>query len=208
VFFGPPEPDDAARLRERYGLTAGEYVLYPANPWPHKDHATLLRALARLDARPGGAPRLVCTGRLRSEPRRVATLAAQAGLRPEQVRDLGFVPEDDLPRLLRGARLLVFPSLFEGFGLPVAEALASGCPVLASDIPPLREMAGEAARLVTPGDVTAWTEALGALWDDAGARARLTEAGRARATAYRWEALVPRIVAIYREAAALSPRAG
>jgi glycosyltransferase involved in cell wall biosynthesis len=206
--FAPRASDDDHRLRAAYRLAPGAYALYPANPWPHKNHATLLRAWARLSARPDGAPLLVCTGRLRDEPRRVEALAAAAGLPPERLRDLGFVPDGDLPLLLRGSRLLVFPSLFEGFGLPVAEALASGCPVLAADIPPLREIAGDAARYVDPRDEAALAQALDALWDSAGERAQMARAGREIAQAYRWERLVPRLLAAYEDArAAFSRRA-
>lgn len=201
AFFEPPAAGESELLRARYGLEPSGYVLYPANPWPHKNHPRLFRALARLDARPGGAPLIVCTGRVQAEPRRVSALAEQAGLRAERVRDLGFVPEDDLPALMRAARALVFPSLFEGFGLPVAEALAAGCPVACSAIPPLLELAGEAARTFDPHDEAAIGEAIAALWDDAGERERLIERGRARAQAYRWEHLVPHIVAAYGSAA-------
>jgi glycosyltransferase involved in cell wall biosynthesis len=200
-FFAAPEADDGARLRGRYGLEAGGFALYPANPWPHKNHLRLFRALARLDGRPGGAPLVVCMGRVRGERRRVSALAEAAGLRAERVRDLGFVPEDDLPRLLRAARLLVFPSLFEGFGLPVAEALAAGCPVACAAIAPLVELAGDAACTFDPQDEAAIAGAVGALWDDAGERERLVARGRARAETYRWERLVPEVVAAYAAAA-------
>lgn len=205
-FFAPPAAGESGGLRERYGLEPGGFVLYPANPWPHKNHLRLFRALARLDARPGGAPLVACTGRIAGEPRRVSALAEQAGLRAERVRDLGFVPEDDLPRLMRAARLLVFPSLFEGFGLPVIEAMAAGSPVACAAIPPLLELAEGAACSFDPRDEAAMGDVIAALWDDAAEREALVARGRERAQAYRWGRLVPEIVAAYEAAAGLTRR--
>ncbi len=200
AYFAAGAAHEAAG-RAPHGLAAGEYLLYPAHAWPHKNHARLLRALARLDARPGGAPPLVCCGRLASTPACLEEQAARAGLRAGRVRDLGFVPPEELPALVSGARALVFPSLFEGFGLPVAEALAAGCAVACSDLPPLREIAGDAARLFDPRDEAALAEAVAEVWESARLRERLRAAGRARAEAFRWERLVPRLRAAYQAAA-------
>jgi glycosyltransferase involved in cell wall biosynthesis len=102
--------------------------------------------------------------------------------------------------LLRGARCLVFPSLFEGAGLPVAEALAAGCPVACSDLPPLREVADGAARFFDPSSASAIAEAATALWDDAGLRAELAARGRAKVASRRWTTLVPALRAAYARA--------
>mgnify|MGYP003373939004 CR=1 FL=1 len=198
--FAPAGVEEAAWLRGQ-GLEPGEYALYPANPWPHKNHAALMRAWGQLEPRPGGAPTLACTGRLEGEPRWVDDLARAAGLPPGRVRDLGFVSEKDLGALLRGARLLVFPSLFEGFGLPVAEALAAGCPVACSDLPPLRELTGDAARLFEPQDARSIAEAVTELWDGEAQRRLLAERGRERARALAWPTLLPQLLAVYARAA-------
>lgn len=201
VYFAPRVPGDDAWLRERHGLEPGGFLLFPANPWPHKNHLSLFRALVRLAARSDCAPLVVCTGRVQGEPRRVAAFAEQAGLPAERVRDLGFVPADELPRLMRAARALIFPSLFEGFGLPVVEAMAAGCPVACASIPPLVELAEGAARLFDPHDEVSIAAAVAALWEQEHERRRLIDAGRRRAEGYRWERLVPRLVAVYEEAA-------
>jgi glycosyltransferase involved in cell wall biosynthesis len=196
--FDPrPAPDERERLQARYGLGAEPFLFYPANPWPHKNHAVLLRALATV----GSRPLLVCAGRLRDERRTVAALAAQAGIPPSQVRDLGFVPEEDMPALYRAARLLVFPSLFEGFGMPVLEAMACGCPVACSNAASLPEVAGDAAHLFDPRDEGAVARAIGEVWADDALRARLVERGRARAAAHRWPRLVPLLIEAYERAA-------
>jgi glycosyltransferase involved in cell wall biosynthesis len=198
--FAPAGAGEAAWLRAR-GLEPGEYALYPANPWPHKNHAALMRAWARLEPRERGAPTLVCTGRLENESRRVDELARAAGLPPGRVRDLGFVSEEALEVLLRGARLLVYPSLLEGFGLPVAEALAAGCPVACSDLPPLRELGGDAARFFDPGSAASIAEAVKELWEGEAQRSLLVERGRDRARALAWPALLPQLLAAYARAA-------
>lgn len=197
--FEPPRPTERNLLRE-LRLEPGSFALYPANPWPHKNHERLLAAWAQLAPRDGAVPLLVCTGRVAGEARSVAALARAAGLDEARVRDLGFVTAAQLLALLRGARCLVFPSLFEGAGLPVAEALAAGCPVACSDLPPLREIADGAARFFDPLRPSAIAEAVSALWDDGGLRAELRALGRAKVAPRRWAALVPALRAAYAQA--------
>ena len=115
---------------------------------------------------------------------------------------LGFVPDDDLPALLTAAEVFVFPSLYEGFGLPPLEAMACGTPVVASDSSSLPEVLGDAALLVPPGDVAALAGALARLLDDGALRARLRERGLARAASFTWERTARATLAAYREAAA------
>lgn len=195
--FATPVATRAAReVCEQFGLQPGAFVLYPANPWPHKNHHMLLRALARLERR-GGAPTLVCTGRVEGERRSVRALAEQAGLPQERVHDLGFVPEQHLPGLFQAARFLVYPSLFEGFGIPLIEAMASGCAVACSSIPPLIEIGQDAVRRFDPRREEALAEAIAEMWEDGALRERLAARGRARAQLYAWERLVPEVVDAY-----------
>jgi glycosyltransferase involved in cell wall biosynthesis len=159
------------------------YVVYPANLWPHKNHAGLLRAW-ELVRDPD--LHLVLTGQTYGRP-------APAG---ERVVHLGHVPPDDLPALLRGAEALVFPSLFEGFGLPVLEAMACGTPVAASDRGAIAEVAGDAARLFDPADPEAIAAAIEAAAGDEGLRA----AGLAHAASFTWEETARRHLAVYEAA--------
>jgi len=194
-------PDEDSRLRGRYAsLPQAPFAFYPANPWPHKNHPRLLRALALVRERSGEAIPLVCTGRLSGEARAVGEMARAAGLPDEQVTDLGFVDAEDLPALYRRARLLVFPSLFEGFGLPVLEALASGCPVACSDTTSLPELGGDAVRYFDPRSEASMAGALQELWSDPAKRAQLSQRGLERATSFGWERIVPEITAVYEAA--------
>jgi glycosyltransferase involved in cell wall biosynthesis len=109
------------------------------------------------------------------------------------------VPEGDLQALYAGATIFAFPSFHEGFGLPVLEAMAAGAPVVASDIPAIREVAGGAAVLVPPGDVNEWVEALEALLDSPSRQTELAGAGRERAAMFPWTSTAAATLAIYEE---------
>lgn len=104
-----------------------------------------------------------------------------------RVRFAGYVDEADLPAVYRDSRLLVMPSLYEGFGLPVLEAMASGVPVVCSDSPPFPEIAGDAALQVQAKDAPALAEAIERCWNDATLRLKMIERGRSVASSYSWE---------------------
>jgi alpha-1,3-rhamnosyl/mannosyltransferase len=129
-------------------------------------------------------------------PKDVETLAASQ----EGVRWIGIVEDSDLPALYRAAAFVVYPSLAEGFGLPVAEAMACGTPVIASDIPVFVEVAGDAALLVDPRDTGAIAGAMRELRCNASLRALLSARGLARARSFSWDDAAARTLAIYREA--------
>jgi alpha-1,3-rhamnosyl/mannosyltransferase len=121
------------------------------------------------------------------------------------VRRLGFVAEDDLVALYGAASVFAYPSLAEGFGLPVLEAMACGAPVLTSDVSSLPEVAGGAARLVDPLDVDALRDALRGLLEDPDERERLRGLGLRRAADLSWAATARRMLELYREVARLPP---
>src|SRR5262245_25695204 len=150
----------------------GGYLLYPARPWAHKNHARLYEAFARLRrGRPG--LRLVLTGE------------GDYGRLPDGVESRGRVSRVELVELYRGAAAVVFPSLYEGFGMPVVEAMACGCPVACSNTTSLPEIAGDAARLFDPLDVDEIAAAVEDVLDDPGP---WVARGLERARRYTWEA--------------------
>ena len=165
-------------------LAIGPYLLYPANFWPHKNHEILLTAFC-MACHQGLAEdiRLICTG---SPGPRVTALAAAAldmGL-GDRVLFPGFLPASDFATLLGNALGLIFPSLYEGFGLPVIEAMVAGVPVACSRICALPEIAGDAALYFDPRVPAQIANALLRLTKDEQLRARLIVAGRFRATEF------------------------
>jgi glycosyltransferase involved in cell wall biosynthesis len=180
----PPAKVSVEELRRRYDLPSRWFV-YPAITYAHKNHVTLVRAFARLAATEPDVA-LVLTGRPAGEEARLRQEIERLDL-TGQVRRTGRVPRSDLMGLIAGARGLAFPSRYEGFGLPVLEAMASGTPVLAAATTALPEVVGGAGLLADPDDVDAWTTALTQLLDDE-ERARWVKAGRERAAELSWSA--------------------
>jgi glycosyltransferase involved in cell wall biosynthesis len=160
------------------------FVVFPGNLWPHKNHERLIEALALTADRD---TTLILTGQ---QGPRLAELLEQAGRRgvADRVRHLGYLPAAQVPALYRRATGMVFPSLFEGFGFPVLEAMACGCPVAASTVGSLAELVGEATIPLEPEDPRDIARALDELTGDAERRAALRQAGLARAAQYGWEA--------------------
>jgi glycosyltransferase involved in cell wall biosynthesis len=177
---------DHARFRA--GDEAREpFLLYPARPWPHKNHVRLFEAFASL-RRTRPQLRLVLTG---GGLERLDPL-------PDGVRRLGVVAPEKLASLYRRAACLVFPSLYEGFGLPPLEAMACGCPVAASRAGAIPEVCGDAAVLFDPSDA----DAIAAAVLEADSRAEeLRELGLARAAGFTWEETARRHETVYRAVA-------
>ena len=133
---------------------------------------------------------------------RVEALIAALDLGDRVVRT-GVVPEEDLPGLFAGADAFLYPTLYEGFGLPVAEAMACGVPVLTSSTSALQEIAGGYAYLVDPMDVDAIARGIGDLATDAGRRAEFADLGRRRAADFSWDRAAEATLRVYAEALAV-----
>ncbi|MGC9393352.1 MAG: glycosyltransferase family 4 protein [Anaerolineae bacterium] len=179
--FSPHVTDgERARLQTQYDVGARPYILSVGTVQPRKNYIRLMEAcdlLAEyhnLDLVIVGRPAWL------SEP-----ILAAAEQRP-YVHLMGFFDDADLPALYRQAAVLAFPSVYEGFGFPPLEAMASGTPVVASTASSVPEVVGEAGLLVDPLDVPAWTAALAQVLDDEALRARLRQAGLRRAATFTW----------------------
>ena len=200
--FRPMGPGDASRGRRLAGHEA--FALAVGTVEPRKDLPGLVQAVDRLAAAGVEIP-LVHVG-----PDGWGTPAlerAVAGMdRPDLVTRLGRVSDGDLADLYRAARVFAYPSVYEGFGMPVLEAMSADVPVVATDVPALAEVVGDAAVLVPVGDAGALAEAIGSVWHDEDRRAALVAAGRSRAAHFSWEACVEGIVALYRRAVADADR--
>ncbi len=194
--FRPAHPGEVATVRRRYGLPE-RLILYVGTIEPRKNLPTLLRAYSALRQR-GCEHRLVIVGREGWRSRGFWETLKELGLGGE-VLTPGYVPDADLPALYSAAEALVFPSLYEGFGLPVLEAMACGVPVVCSAASSLPEVAGEAALLVSPADVGGLAAAIERLLDDPALRARLRAEGLARARRFTWEAAARATLEVYAE---------
>ena len=149
-FFQPPSSDVQNAVLRKYELKPG-YLFYPAATWPHKNHVALIQALQLLRDRMGLRIDLVCSGTAKETQTDILAAIQQNNL-TDQVHFLGYVPQEMLGSLYCQAKALVFPSLFEGFGMPLLEAMASGCPVLCSNTTALPEVGGDAAMFFDPTD--------------------------------------------------------
>lgn len=182
---GGVEPIAVAALREQLGIGSAPIVLSVSAKRPHKNLERLIDAVATLDSKP--APVLVVPGYPTPFERDLERHAAERGV-AERVRFTGWVDEPTLEALYREARCFAFPSLAEGFGLPVLEAMLRGTPVACSRASSLPEVAGEAALYFDPTDTGAIAAAVGELLRDERLRQRLARAGRERAARFTWEA--------------------
>jgi len=189
-FRPEPEPGERERLRARYGLDR-PYVLSVGTLQPRKNFVRLIRAFARL---PDTGRVLVIAG---GRGWLYESVLEEAAHHPDRVRVLGFVEDADLPALYRGADLFVFPSFYEGFGLPVLEAMACGVPVVCSGVSSLPEVAGDAALLVDPEDEDGLRWAMERALEDEGLRREMTARGRARAAQFTWERAARQLLGVF-----------
>ena len=199
-------PSYLAEVRSRLALP-DRYFYYPANDWPHKNHRVLFEALALFRSRGVPPPPLLLSG---------AQIDSSADLRQdlerlnleEEVRFLGYVPTELLPGIYAQAMALVFPSLFEGFGIPVLEAMRSGCPVICSHSTSLPEVGGNAVLYFDP---TSPEELFAHLWTMAGLaansqlRRKLTAAGVKQARSFSWRRTATETLDVLKQAAARPP---
>ncbi len=186
-------------VRDRFELGDRQLLLTLSAKRPHKNLSTLLRALALLDERPV----TVLPGYATPHEAELRALAAQLGI-ADDLRWLEWISEAELEGLFAAATAFVFPSLYEGFGLPVLEAMARGVPVATSSRASLAEVAGDAALLFDPEDPRSLADALQRLLHDPDLRARLSAAGRERAAQFTWERCARETVAVYERSLASS----
>ena len=194
--FAPgTSPAALQAVRDRYKLPTGRFLLSVGTVQPRKNYTRLIEALARLRREVHDLSLVIVGGKGWLEDPIYSALD-QFGLR-EAVVFTGFADDADLPALYTLARAVALPSLYEGFGLPVLEAMACGTPVVTSNLSSLPEVAGDAALLVNPLDVDDLTAALQRLISDEALRATLRERGLARAATFTWERAARQLLGIY-----------
>jgi glycosyltransferase involved in cell wall biosynthesis len=191
------EPARVAAMRRRYDLPE-RYILFVGTLEPRKNVKTLLQAFAHVIAdKPQDGLQLVIAGGKGWGGENYMAMADALRMH-DSVRFTGFIEDDHLPDLYRGALLFVYPSLYEGFGLPVLEAMACGVPVITSNCTALPEVTGDAALLVDPTRPEALAAAMLSLMNDGELRQVLRVKGLARAAAFTWDVVAQQTLAVYR----------
>ena len=196
AFTSPVDDLIVEELRRSYQLTL-PFILAVGTIEPRKNYQRLITAFADATHRPDGPPLLVFAGRrgwLYDDVLQAASRADIAG----RVRFLDYVPDRQLPALYHAAAALAMPSLYEGFGIPIIEAMATGTPVICSTTGALPEVVGDAAILVDPLDVEGLRDALLLVFRDAARRRELIERGYSRARLFTWERAAEAHLQVYR----------
>jgi glycosyltransferase involved in cell wall biosynthesis len=183
--YRPPSSQAVAAACGRHGLRPGGYILYVGVLEPRKNIDRLVAAFGRVADRLPGLD-LVIAGKHGWMYDRIFEQVESLGL-ANRVRFPGYVPQEDLPGLYGGARVFAYPSRYEGFGLPVLEAMRCGVPVVTTNVSSMPEVAGEGAILVDPDDVSGLADALVRLVEDRALAAELARRGREQASRFSWE---------------------
>ena len=200
--FHPVAAEEVAAFRQRRGLPP-RFILFLGTLEPRKNIVRLLEAFAQWAKTAGrdmgDTVKLVVAGAKGWYFERIFARATELGLTNE-VLFPGFLPAPELPWWYRAAECFVYPSLYEGFGLPVLEAMACGTPVITSSASSLPEVAGDAAITVNPYDVAALAAAMGQVMEDAAQREQMRQAGLQQAARFPWSKAVAETAAVYRQA--------
>jgi glycosyltransferase involved in cell wall biosynthesis len=195
--FKPPSRAELDRVRQHYALP-DRYMLYFGSNKPHKNVPCLIEAFAQaVSSDRKSAIRLVIAGHWDQRYPQAKDWVTKLNLK-DRVRFIGLVTDDELPALYGGAELFAFPSEYEGFGLPVLEAMACGVPVVCGDRSSLPEVAGDAALLCDPDNVAALAHAIEQALTDRDMRAMLQQRGLARAAQFSWEQTAEHTLQVYR----------
>jgi glycosyltransferase involved in cell wall biosynthesis len=196
--YRPAAPALVADVSARYGLRPGGYLLYVGVLEPRKCLDQLVEAFGRIAPAADGLE-LIIAGKRGWMYDQIFGQVAALGLE-NRVRFPGYVPRADLPALYSGARAFVYPSRYEGFGLPVLEAMSCGTPVVTTNVSSMPEVAGDGALLVDPDDVAGLAAALARIVHDASLRQELSARGQARARTFSWERCARDTIKVYQEA--------
>jgi glycosyltransferase involved in cell wall biosynthesis len=196
--FQRSSPEEIGQLRKRHNLP-DKFWLYVAHFYQHKNHLNLIRAYAHLRSCGFEPWPLVLRGDRKEAEDAIRELISELELR----QDVVFLPRlelSEMPTLYSAASGLVFPSLYEGGGLPVSEAMACGCPVIASSIPAVLEYSGGKALYFPPHDVPAMANSMRKLQEDESFRRKLAQDGLSQASRFRGKTAAQEILSAYEEA--------
>ena len=185
AFNNPMTEEDKERIKNTYKLP-DEYIYFPANTWPHKNHMRLIKAYHLLAKQKRGVPKLLFTGASSSTHNKISKYIEKHRL-TNNIIYLGYVAQEDMPYIFSNANMLVFPSLFEGFGIPLIEAMRVKIPVVCSNITSLPEIGGDAVCYFDGCNVKDIAEKIYKVYTNKEFRLRLTDEGERRARLFSWD---------------------
>lgn len=188
------------RVRKKF-KTENDFILYVGNHKPHKNLTALLKAYARLDQKVQRSYDLVIAGDMKKSDKYLLQTVEELGLR-NRVKFIGFVDQKDLPGVYKAATVLVMPSLKEGFGLPILEAMACGTPVVAANTSALPEVAGQACLFFDPYDIDEMSRVIYQVLEDEALQKELSKLGKKRANSFSWKETARRTIQLYNEVSA------
>jgi glycosyltransferase involved in cell wall biosynthesis len=197
IFYTAQSTDNLSDARRKYRLPE-DFIIYPAFTWPHKNHLRLFESMLIYRRKYHRDIKLVLTGNPRENQQNIMRYLDDHDLR-DHVISLGFVPSEDMPAIYGNASLMVYPSLFEGFGLPVVEAMAAGCPVACSNTTSLPELVGDTAETFDPTDSEAISDAMHELLNDFEKRSGNVQKARERSAKFSWYNTAVKTIQVYRE---------
>ncbi|HYG11912.1 MAG TPA: glycosyltransferase family 1 protein [Pyrinomonadaceae bacterium] len=195
--FRPVAAAASAQARLRLGV-ADDFILFVGTVEPRKNLLTLVRAFEELTRRTNLSAQLVIAGQKGWLTEELFALVEQSGL-SSRILFTGYISDEDLAALYSSCRVCVYPSLYEGFGLPPLEAMSCGAPVITSRIPVIMETVGDAAQLVEPTDVRGLADCIHGLWTSDAERRRLATDGIAHASRFTWERTARLTLDVYEE---------
>jgi len=200
AIFRPLPPEQTVETRKRLGVE-DEFLLFVGTIEPRKNLIVLLNAYRLLLNATTLRPQLVISGKKGWLTDKLFVSVRELGIE-ERVRFTGYLSDSDLCALYSSCRIFIYPSIYEGFGLPLLEAMACGAPVIASSVPSIIEVVDGAACLVAPASVDELAQKITALLGDQTERRRLSEAGLERARQFSWEQTARLMLEVYQEACA------
>jgi glycosyltransferase involved in cell wall biosynthesis len=195
--FQPVAPAESAEARRRLRVE-DDFILFVGTVEPRKNLLTLVRAFDELTRRTNLRPQLVIAGKKGWLTEELYVLIEESGL-GSRILFTGYVSDEDLAALYSSCRVCVYPSLYEGFGLPPLEAMSCGAPVITSRIPVIMETVGDAALLVEPTNVRELADGIHGVWENDAERRRLSAGGIAHAANFTWERTARLTLDIYDE---------
>jgi glycosyltransferase involved in cell wall biosynthesis len=199
--YWPRDYQSSAHFIAQKYQTSGDYICTVGTVEPRKNIVVLVEAVRMLRAQGDFNSQLLIVGGSGWRNSNIYESVSKAGLTEREVKFLGYLPEEDLPALYSGARIFVLPSLYEGFGIPLIEAMACGAPVVASNVSSIPEVVQDAGILVSPARAQEFADAIARLESDPALRSRLVERGIRRAKDFRYETAARQLLQVFEEAA-------